>query len=63
MNIADQDSLDYGKSEQLALDDLLEVETCLREMLRTTADPTVLQRLFNLHREIQRYIAEVKPGK
>ena len=54
---------DDGKFEQVALDDLLEVEACLRDMLKTTSDPAVLQRLFNLHREIQRYIAEVNEKK
>ncbi len=51
--------LDRGKSDQIALNDLLEVEACLRDMLQTTSDSTVLQRLFSLHREIQRYVAEV----
>ena len=46
-------------AEDVALSDLQEVEACLREMLQTTQDPTVLQRLYNLHREIQKYIAEV----
>ena len=48
-----------GRIEQVALDDLLEVEACLREMLQSTTDPCILQRLFNLHREIQCYVAEV----
>ena len=52
-------NLDRGKSEQVALNDLLEVEACLRDMLQTTTDPAVLQRLFNLHREIQRYVSEL----
>lgn len=51
--------LEQGKAEQIALNDLLEVEACLRDMLQSTNDPTVLQRLYNLHREIQRYVAEV----
>lgn len=51
------------RPEDLALSDLLEVETCLREMLQTTHEPAVLQRLFNLHREIQKYIAEVTKNK
>jgi len=55
--------LERTKGEQLALNDLLEVEACLRDMLKTTSDPAVLQRLFNLHREIQRYVAEVNPTK
>jgi hypothetical protein len=46
-------------SEQVALDDLLEVEACLRDMLQSTTDPAVLQRLFNLHREIQKYVSEL----
>lgn len=50
---------DSGKTEQVALEDLLEVEACLREMLQSTADPAVLQRLYNLHREIQKYVAEI----
>ncbi len=50
---------EQGKAEQIALNDLLEVEACLRDMLQSTSDSTVLQRLFNLHREIQRYVAEV----
>ena len=45
--------------EKVAMDDLLEVESCLRDMLQSTSDPAVLQRLFNLHREIQRYISEL----
>lgn len=53
--------LDKGKTEKLALADLLEVEACLRELLQNTSDPAVLQRLFNLHREINRYVAEVSP--
>ena len=63
MNIPAQVSSDDSKSEHVALDDLLEVEACLREMLKTTSDPAVLQRLFNLHREIHRYISEVNSGK
>lgn len=59
MNIPQEPSPEHVESEQLALEDLLEVEACLRDMLRTTAEPAVLQRLFNLHREIQRYIAEL----
>ncbi|HEY3929571.1 MAG TPA: hypothetical protein VGL89_14445 [Candidatus Koribacter sp.] len=55
--------LERAKGEQLALNDLLEVEACLRDMLQTTSDPAVLQRLFNLHREIQRYVAEVNASK
>lgn len=50
---------EQGQAEQIALNDLLEVEACLRDMLQSTSDSTVLQRLFNLHREIQRYVAEV----
>lgn len=63
MNIPAQASSDEGKPEQVALDDLLEVEACLREMLKSTSDPAVLQRLFNLHREIHRYISEVSSRK
>jgi len=63
MNITAPASSDDGKPEQVALDDLLEVEACLRDMLKTTSDPAVLQRLFNLHREINRYISEVNAGK
>ena len=55
-NMSDQGR---GMTEQVALEDLLEVEACLREMLQSTTDPAVLQRLFNLHREIQRYVAEL----
>jgi hypothetical protein len=62
MNITPDES-DHGKTEQVALEDLLEVEACLREMLQSTTDPAVLQRLFNLHREIQRYVAELNSGK
>ncbi len=51
--------VDHGKVEQVALNDLLEVEACLRDMLQSTSDPAVLQRLFNLHREIQRYVSEL----
>ena len=47
------------QTEDVALSDLQEVEACLREMLQTAQDPTVLQRLYNLHREIQKYISEV----
>jgi hypothetical protein len=54
---------EQGKAEQIALNDLLEVEACLRDMLQSTSDSTVLQRLFNLHREIQRYVAEVNEKK
>ena len=63
MNIPAAGSSDERKLEQVAFDDLLEVEACLRDMLRSTNDPVVLQRLFNLHREIQRYIEELKSGK
>ncbi|WP_041855690.1 hypothetical protein [Candidatus Korobacter versatilis] len=63
MNIPAPASSDEGKPEQVALDDLLEVEACLREMLKTTSDPDVLQRLFSLHREIHRYISEVNSKK
>ncbi len=63
MNIPPVASSDEGKPEQVALDDLLEVESCLRDMLKTTSDPAVLQRLFNLHREIQRYISELNNRK
>lgn len=59
MNIPQQPSSEHADSEKLALEDLLEVEACLRDMLRTTTEPAVLQRLYNLHREIQRYIDEV----
>ena len=59
MNIPNPASSDESKPEQVALDDLLEVEACLREMLKSTSDPAVLQRLFNLHREIHRYISEI----
>lgn len=54
---------DRGKVDQLALNDLLEVEACLRDMLQASTDPAVLQRLFNLHREIQKYVAEVNAKK
>lgn len=49
----------HGKAEDVAVEDLLEVETCLRDLLKTTNDPATLQRLFNLHREIEKYIAEL----
>jgi hypothetical protein len=48
-------------SEAVALDDLIEVEACLRDLLQSTSDPAILQRLFNLHREIQKYISELTP--
>ena len=54
---------DREEGEQIALNDLLEVEACLRDMLQSTTDPAVLQRLFNLHREIQRYVEEVNDRK
>jgi hypothetical protein len=64
MNItADTPNRDQGKTEQVALEDLLEVEACLRDMLQSTTDPTVLQRLYNLHREIQKYVAEINSRK
>ncbi len=63
MNIPNPASSNEGQPEQVALDDLLEVEACLREMLKNTSDPAALQRLFNLHREIQRYISEVNTKK
>jgi hypothetical protein len=50
---------DRRKPDPVALNELLEVEACLRDMLQSTSEPTVLQRLFSLHREIQRYVAEV----
>jgi hypothetical protein len=50
-----------GKPNDVAIDDLLEVEACLRDLLQSTSDPATLQRLFNLHREIEKYVAEVKP--
>lgn len=55
--------VDREEGEQIALNDLLEVEACLRDMLQSTTDPAVLQRLFNLHREIQRYVEEVNDRK
>ncbi len=63
MNIPAPASSDENKPEQVALNDLLEVEACLREMLKSSSDPAVLQRLLNLHREIQRYISEVSAEK
>jgi hypothetical protein len=33
-----------SKAEDIAVDDLLEVEACLREQLQITSDPAVLQR-------------------
>jgi hypothetical protein len=60
MNItSDTSDRDHEKTEQVALEDLLEVEACLRDMLQSTTDPAVLQRLYNLHREIQKYVAEI----
>ena len=50
------------KSNDVAIEDLLEVEACLRDLLQSTSDPAILQRLFNLHREIEKYVAEVKPA-
>jgi hypothetical protein len=55
--------LDSAKAEEVALNDLLEVEACLRDMLQHTTDPAVLQRLYNLHREVQKYVAEVNSKK
>ena len=52
--------LPHGKTEDVAIEDLLEVEACLRDLLKTTSDPATLQRLFNLHREIEKYVAELK---
>jgi hypothetical protein len=52
-----------GRPDPIALNELLEVEACLRDMLQSTNEPTVLQRLFSLHREIQRYVAEVNAKK
>ena len=46
--------------ESVALEDLLEVELCLREMLSNSSEPAVVNRLRNLHAEICRYINEVK---
>ena len=51
------------ESKRVALEDLLEVETALRDKLQSSADPTVSERLRNLHREIERYIAEITPKK
>lgn len=61
--LPDGSGLEHEHLDRLALNDLLEVEACLREMLQTTSDPAVLQRLFNLHREIQRYVAELTGQK
>jgi hypothetical protein len=63
MNMTPISENDHGKTEQVALQDLLEVEACLRDMLQSTTDPTVLQRLYNLHREIQKYVAEINSRK
>jgi hypothetical protein len=64
MNAASKNTnADDEKAEQIALGDLLEVEACLRDMLQSTNEPSVLQRLFNLHREIQRYVTEVNAKK
>ncbi len=55
---------DRGKvAETVALTELLEVEACLRDMLQSSQDPSVLQRLFNLHREIQKYVSELNTAK
>ena len=51
-----------SKTEEFAIEDLLEVEACLREQLQSASDPAVQQRLLNLHREIEKYIAELKPA-
>jgi hypothetical protein len=63
MNMTSATENAHGKTEQVALQDLLEVEACLRDMLQSTTDPTVLQRLYNLHREIQKYVAEINSRK
>lgn len=47
------------KPDRVALDELVEIEACLRDLLQATSDPAVLQRLYNLHREIQKYVAEL----
>ncbi len=61
MNATNGPELEKSNTENLALADLLEVEECLRDLLKSTSDPAVLQRLYNLHREIQHYIAEITP--
>ena len=57
----DRPDLDPSNTEQVAMHDLMEVEACLRDLLQNTTDPAVLQRLYNLHREILRYLREFGP--
>lgn len=63
MNIVPGEGGSDDRPDDVGLSDLLEVEACLREMLQTAHDPAVLQRLYNLHREITRYIAEITKNK
>lgn len=55
--------LERKESQESGLQDLLEVAACLREMLQTTTDPAALQRLFSLHREIEKYVSELTSRK
>lgn len=55
--------IEISGNDPIALNELMEVEACLREMLQSTSDPAVLQRLYQLHRDIQRYVAELNSRK